>query len=100
MAALSEYMEIDEVCFQLAQEKQRVVAVTSANSGEGVSTIACALAERCQKAGKETLLVDMNYHRPSLHKRYNLQRSVWHSGESAKRQSKRLVSSCRFYRPA
>ncbi|TCS42389.1 AAA family ATPase [Reinekea marinisedimentorum] len=83
MAALSEYLEIDEVCFQLAQGKQKVVAVTSANSGEGVSTIACALAERCQKAGKHTLLVDMNYHRPSLHKKYNLQRGVWQCGETA-----------------
>lgn len=77
MATLAEYLEIEEVCFQLTQSNSRVVAVSSANSGEGVTTIACALAERCQKAGKRTLLVDMNYHRPWLHKHYSLQRDVW-----------------------
>lgn len=39
--------------------------------------MACALADRHQRSGRSTLLVDMNLYRPSMDRRYNLPRANW-----------------------
>jgi len=50
----------------VTQNDYKSVTFTSANSGEGVSTIALALAQRNLLAGSATLLVDLNTFHPSL----------------------------------
>ena len=59
-------VEIDRIYAQISSQDIRSIAITSANSGEGVSSIALALAQRSLLAGHSTLLVDLNIYHPSL----------------------------------
>ncbi len=59
-------VEIEQVYSQVLTSNLRSIAVTAANSGEGTTSIALALAQRCLLAGRSTLLVDLNLHHPSL----------------------------------
>lgn len=81
MSSFVDYLEIDHIYAQTCAKGLRTVAICAANSNEGVSTLACALAERAQKSGCKTLLVDMNYFRPSLDARFSLPRLAW-SGDT------------------
>ncbi len=45
-----------------------VVVVTSATAGEGKSTLALALGRSYAIAGASTVLIDADFHRPSIHK--------------------------------
>ena len=56
---------------RLSQEVQ-VVGVTSAKSGEGKTFIARHLAESFARAGRKTILVDIDLHRPTLHTLMNV----------------------------
>ena len=51
---------------RLSQEVQ-VVGITSAKSGEGKTFVARHLAESFARAGRKTMLIDMDLHRPTLH---------------------------------
>lgn len=53
------------------------VAVTSAETGEGVSMLAYAVARRAAEAGRRTLLVDLNTANPSVAKRLGVQGADW-----------------------
>lgn len=59
-------MEIEQIYTQLLSQKKASLAVCSAESGEGVTSLAMALAQRCLLAGHATLLVDLNLHHPAL----------------------------------
>ncbi len=59
-------MEIEKIYSQLLGENDRAIAICSANQGEGVTSIALALAHRSLLAGHTTLIVDFNLYRPSL----------------------------------
>ncbi len=61
-------MEIEKIYAQLIGENNRSIAICSANQGEGVTSIALALAHRSLLAGHTTLVVDFNLYRPSLNK--------------------------------
>ncbi|MES9857108.1 MAG: CpsD/CapB family tyrosine-protein kinase [Sedimenticola sp.] len=61
------FEEIERIHAATAARSIRSLAVTAANEGEGVSTLALALARRNLLAGRSTLLVDLNLYRPSLH---------------------------------
>ncbi len=61
-----QHIELERVHSGLLSDAKRTLAVTSADSGEGVSSMALALAHRSLLAGRTTLLVDLNLHRPSL----------------------------------
>jgi capsular exopolysaccharide synthesis family protein len=54
--------------FQIAGRTRRSVAVVSAASGEGKSTVACVLASALAAAGSETTLVDADLRRPMVHR--------------------------------
>ncbi len=58
--------------FSTASGVPRVLAVTSAMSGEGKSTTAVSLAIQFAQAGKRTLLVEADLRKPSLHRTLNL----------------------------
>ncbi len=61
-------MEIEKIYTQTFGAGKTAIAVSSANSDEGVTSIALALAQRNLLAGHSTLLVDLNQHHPSLKK--------------------------------
>lgn len=50
----------------------KTLVVTSAVQGEGKSTLAANLAISMAQAGEQTLLVDADLRRPTLHRRFNL----------------------------
>jgi Mrp family chromosome partitioning ATPase len=59
-------IEIERIYSQVLGEGKRAIAISSANSGEGTTSVALALAQRNLLAGHSTLLVDLNLHHPSL----------------------------------
>lgn len=59
--------------FTLPEERNKVIAVTSAVSGEGKSTVASNLALTLARNGKRVLLVDSDFHRPLLHRVYGVE---------------------------
>jgi Mrp family chromosome partitioning ATPase len=69
-------VEIDRIYSQLSKKDIRSVAITSANSGEGVTSIAMALAQRSLLAGYSTLLIDLNLYHPSIKAVINLDETV------------------------
>ncbi|MCL6525535.1 MAG: polysaccharide biosynthesis tyrosine autokinase [Thermaceae bacterium] len=56
----------------LMDEHPKVVAITSAESGEGKSSISLALAKAYARAGKRTLLIDLDLRKPVLHKEFGI----------------------------
>lgn len=58
--------EIEQVYAGVLAKGARAVAVTSAGPGEGVTSVASALAQRSLLAGQSTLLVDLNLNNPSF----------------------------------
>jgi protein-tyrosine kinase len=84
---MTDFLELDQVYIQTLGRGLRSVAVCAANSGEGVSTVACALAMRHQQSGRATLLVDMNLFRPSLNQRFDLARVNWQTDTSTQHQA-------------
>lgn len=92
MDALPDYVELRRIHAALAGK--RVVAVSSALPGEGVTTLAIALATRAARAGMKTLLVDLNLHRPAVADRMGLPRTPWHRDPVAATPA--AVASCGF----
>lgn len=71
------YIELENVYAQTFGSEARSVAVTAPQGGEGVSTLAYALARRAAAASKKTLLVDMNLAAPSVAGRFGLHSREW-----------------------
>ncbi|WP_028863926.1 hypothetical protein [Psychromonas aquimarina] len=59
-------IEIEQVYSQVLGTTGRSIAVCAADSGEGVTSLAFALAQRNLLAGHSTLLVDLNLYRPAI----------------------------------
>jgi Mrp family chromosome partitioning ATPase len=59
-------IEIEQAYVQAFSDPFRAIAICSANSGEGTTSLALALAKRNLMAGYSTLLVDLNLYHPSL----------------------------------
>ncbi len=58
--------------FALVGKQRASIVVTSANPGEGKSTIAANLAVVTAQAGRDVILIDADLRRPSLHKFFGL----------------------------
>ena len=58
-----------------ASGKVKTLLVTSAETGEGKSTIASCLARTRALAGDKTLIVDLNLRNPDLHRVFDMKRS-------------------------
>lgn len=59
-----QYLELESLYAATLARGIRTLAVTSAEGGEGVSTICDALARRAEADGFKTLLVDLNLYHP------------------------------------
>jgi len=59
-------IELQRIYNFVTSQNLRSVALTECNSGEGISSLALALAQRHLLAGFKTLVVDLNLYRPSL----------------------------------
>lgn len=71
------YAELQAVYAQTVVKGHRSICISSAESGEGSSTLAYALAQRAAAAGRNTLLVDFNLYRPILNDLTNTPRQAW-----------------------
>jgi len=60
-------VEIEQLYSQIVRNDYHAVVMSSASEGEGVTSIAMALAHRALLGGHKTLLVDFNLSHPSLH---------------------------------
>jgi len=67
---------VDRTCLKLLhaarQESLRVLLITSAQSGEGKTSLAGHLALSLARSGKRTLLIDADLRRPALHRLFDL----------------------------
>ena len=59
-------IEIERVYRQILAASPCSAAIMAASAGEGVTSMALALAQRSLLAGRSTLLVDLNFYRPAL----------------------------------
>lgn len=66
------YVELERIYSRTIGHGLRSLAVTAAGEREGTTTLAVALARRNRYSGRSTLAVDLNLHRPALHKRFAL----------------------------
>lgn len=71
------YAELENIYSQTIDAGIRSLVITSCNPQEGVTTLACALAKRAQAGGRKTLLVDMNFFRPSIGTQLGLPLESW-----------------------
>ncbi len=71
------YAELESIYSQTIDCGVRSLAVTACNSGDGTTTLACALAKRAQAGGRKTLLVDMNFCHPSIGPELGLEGGSW-----------------------
>lgn len=59
-------MEIEQIYSQAFASGHRAIAICAAESGEGVTSLVLALAQRQLLAGNSVLVVDLNLYRPTL----------------------------------
>jgi protein-tyrosine kinase len=81
------YPELDTIYRQTVGKGARTICVTAANAGEGVSSLALALAHLAAAAGLETVLVDVNLPRPSASGALGLKRARWSPGDGSARSA-------------
>ena len=66
--------------YLLNREDQNTILVSSMHPGEGKTFTATNMAALLAQAGKRTLLIDFDLHKPRVHKAVNLERGVGLSG--------------------
>lgn len=71
------YLELEAIYARTLGQGMRSLAVCAANSGEGVSMLAEALARRTQAGGHRVLLVEMNLYQPTMANQFGLERQAW-----------------------
>lgn len=72
-----QYSELATIYSRTVGRGTRVLSVVAAESGEGVTTLALALARRSAAANRRTMLVDLNLHRPAIARQLGLPDSDW-----------------------
>ncbi len=64
------------ILFDARGSDHRVIQVTSPRPGDGKSTLAANLAIALAQGGKETLLVDADFRRPTVHKVFGFSKKI------------------------
>jgi Mrp family chromosome partitioning ATPase len=80
MTVPAPYSEVDAVYRASFGSALRVVAVTAAGVGQGVSTLAMALARRAAAGGKSALIVELTTRGSALAERFEAPRRDWGDG--------------------
>jgi Mrp family chromosome partitioning ATPase len=81
------YPELDVIFRQTVGKGARSICITAANSGEGVSSLALALAHLGAAAGLATVLVDLNLARPSTSVALGVERTRWSPADDSVRSA-------------
>lgn len=71
------YLELESIYARTLGQGMRSLAICAANSGEGVTSLAEALAQRVRVSGRRVLLVEMNLYQPSLAVHFGIERQAW-----------------------
>ena len=87
------YAELEAVFARTLGNGSRALALASAVGGEGVTTLARALAQRAAASGKRTLLIDLNLDHPELHHLYAVDRCDWSPDRNHGTEAVRSTSS-------
>jgi len=74
-----ESIEVERIFTLINTKEINTLAITSPQSGEGVSTLSLGLAKRSAAHGDETLLVDLNLNHSSISQHFGLGINVEHS---------------------
>lgn len=90
------YAELESIYSQTIDCGVRSLAITACNSGEGTTTLACALAKRAQAGGRKTLLVDMNFCHPSIGPELGLEGVSWNNLDNLLEEQISLVEDSKF----
>ncbi|PHS79038.1 MAG: capsular biosynthesis protein [Rhodospirillaceae bacterium] len=77
------YMEIEDVYARTLGTGIFSLAISGINDGEGVSTLAYALARYAAAMGRKTLLVDFNRRNPSVGQRLGIPSTHWFPGDES-----------------
>jgi capsular exopolysaccharide synthesis family protein len=64
------------ICIKLPQDKSIAIALTSSAPKEGKSLISSNLALSMALSGRKTLLVDVDFHHPSIHKVFGMEQKL------------------------
>ena len=70
---MSDYLRTN-ILLESKKSRSRIILVTSANTGEGASGVAMALAESFVNSNHHTLLIDANLRKPTLTREYKIDR--------------------------
>jgi protein-tyrosine kinase len=71
------YHELEAIYARTLGQGMRSLAVCAAKSGEGVTTLVEALAQRSRVTGRRVLLVEMNLYQPTLAAHFGVERQAW-----------------------
>ena len=72
-----QYHELETIYARSIGRGHKSIAITAADSKEGVSTLTYALARRSEAGGHKTLIVDLNMLHPNIGELYNLEPTNW-----------------------
>ncbi|MDD1783939.1 protein SypD [Enterovibrio sp. ZSDZ35] len=59
-------LEVERIYYQIVRNDYKTLTIAATESGEGVTSLATALAQRSLLGGQSTLVVDLNLYHPSL----------------------------------
>lgn len=62
----------NNIIYQNSNEPPKTIAITSAEKGDGKSTVVCNLAAAFAEEGFKTLLIDTDFRRPKVHSYFGL----------------------------
>ncbi|GIW23810.1 polysaccharide biosynthesis tyrosine autokinase [Meiothermus sp.] len=68
---VASYLDIN-LAHTTGDANPRIIAITSPAALEGKSSVAISLARACARAGRRTLLIDLNSRRPVLHQEFGI----------------------------
>ncbi|PKF49770.1 tyrosine-protein kinase family protein [Enterovibrio nigricans] len=59
-------LEVERIYYQIVRNDYKTLTIAATESGEGVTSLATAIAQRSLLGGQSTLVVDLNLYHPSL----------------------------------
>ncbi|KXF83519.1 P-loop NTPase family protein [Enterovibrio coralii] len=59
-------LEVERIYYQIVRNDYKTLTIAATESGEGVTSLATALAQRSLLGGQSTLVVDLNLYHPTL----------------------------------